>query len=810
MGKCIRLTSLFLMAGLAAAAAQQIDVETYHMPPKEIVDLVDAASIPVASVSPDEQWMVLEEAPPLLTIADLSQPELKLAGIRFNPDRHDQPRASYFRKLNLLHVADGRQVAVTGLPDSPRARFVTWSPDSQRIAFALSMGEGVELWVSDLSGVARRLSGLTLNGAMPGRPFHWLAGSQSIVARVVPEKRASTPEASRIPGGPVVQETTGRKAAGRTYEDMLKTPADAELFEYNMQAAVVRIGLDGSVLPVVPALMVLDAVPSPDGKYVLVESIHRPFSYLVPFFRFPWKIEVWSITGQRIREVADLPLAEEVPTDFDAVRTGPRETGWRADKPSSLFWAEAQDRGNPRMDTPLRDRLYTLAAPFDGQPAVLASLPMRFSSIEWGNDDLALVTTERWRDRKTQTIRIRPSAPAAPSQVVFDRSSEDRYTDPGRPALRETPYGTEVLKTTANGASMFLLGEGASTEGDQPFVDMLDLTTLKTTRLWRSAAPAYEVPLRILDDRGNAVLTRRETVSDPPDYVVRDVRRGSTRALTHNPNSMPGLASATKEIIHYKRADGLDLSGTLYLPGGYDAKRDGALPVLMWAYPQEFKSARAAGQVSGSPYRFTRPSWASPLFFLVRGYAVLDNPAIPILGEGASEPNDTYVDQLVAGAKAAVDDLVRRGVGDRDRMAIGGHSYGAFMTANLLAHSDLFRAGIARSGAYNRTLTPFSFQAEERSFWEATDTYMKMSPFTYANKINEPLLMIHGIDDDNTGTFPIQSERLYQAIKGLGGTARLVMLPCEAHSYRARESVMDMLWEMDRWLDKYVKNAPKR
>ncbi|HEY2091349.1 MAG TPA: prolyl oligopeptidase family serine peptidase [Thermoanaerobaculia bacterium] len=805
MTRLIRILFLLLIA--AAAFAQP--ATTYQMPPKALADLVDAPAFPIATVSPDSQRILLAEPPPLLTIADLAEPELKLAGVRFNPQTHDQPRALYFKKLTFVTVADGKQVNVTGLPDNPRVRHIAWSPDSKRVAFTVSMPSGVELWSAGIDGHAGRVGKVILNLTLPGAPFHWMPYSTAFIARLLYDERPPAPEVERIPEGPVVQETTGRKAGVRTFEDLLKNESDAALFDWHAQSEVMLVNLYGSVKGILRYGPVTNAEPSPDGKWVLVETLHRPYSYNVPYYRFPVMIDVYGVDdAMRYRTIADLPLAEDVPIDFDAVRQGPREVEWRADKWATLVWAEAQDKGNPRLDVPVRDKLFTLEAPWNAaqQPQLLASLPLRYDGIEFGGDELALITMSRWRDRKSQTIAIQPGHRDVAPRMIFDRSSEDRYGDPGRPVLTYGTLGRQELRR--RGSSIYLIGLGASPEGDRPFLDKFDLASLTSTRLFRSTAPSYEQPLVMIDD--NTVLTRRESVTEPPNYFVRDLRDHTTRALTQTPNPVPQLASASKELIHYKRADGLDLSGTLYLPPGYDQKRDGALPVLMWAYPEEFKSAKAAAQVTGSPYRFTRPGPLSALPFVVRGYAVLDNPSIPILGEGSKEPNDTYVDQLVAGAKAAVDELVRRGVGDRDRMAVGGHSYGAFMTANLLAHSDLFRAGIARSGAYNRTLTPFSFQAEERTFWEVPDTYMTMSPFRYADKINEPILLIHGIDDDNSGTFPIQSERLYQAIKGLGGTARLVMLPYEAHGYRARESVMHMLWEMDQWLDKYVKNAKPR
>ena len=799
-----RLLALLLLA--TGALAQ----DGYKMPPADIAALADAPLTPAAFTSPDAKWVLLAEAPALLTIADLAQTELKLAGLRFNPQTADQTRAGYYRSLRLQPIAGGESRAITGLPANARIRQISWSPDSSRFAFLAGGDEGVALWAVDRTTLAaKRVGTYWLNATHPSKPFQWLADSRTLLVRMRAANGAP-PAANTIPRGPVVQESIGRKATTRTYQDLLKNPADADLFEHHMQSQLAWADLDGNTTQAGISGAVGAFQASPDARYVIAEVVHRPFSFVVPENRFPRRVEIWSRDGKMLKQIADLPLAEEVPIDFSAVRTGPRDFGWRGDKPATAFWVEAQDKGDPRVQADVRDRLYTLDAPFTGTPQALASTALRFESVLWGSDDLAIVTESWWKTRKTRTWRIRPSDSAAAPQLLDDRSFEDRYADPGKPEMRRNQWGADVLFTANNGRSIFLMGEGASPEGDRPFVDEMDLASGKKTRLWRSEGAVYELPWEILDDRGQKLLTRRESASEPPNFYVRDLKTKKATQLTSFPHPSPQLAAASKELIRYQRKDGVQLTGTLYLPPGYDPKKDGPLPVLMWAYPQEFKSAAAASQVQDSPYRFIRAGWGTPLFWLVRGYAILDDPALPIIGEGEREPNDTYVEQLVAGAQAAVDELVRRGVGDRDRMAIGGHSYGAFMTANLLAHSDLFRAGIARSGAYNRTLTPFSFQAEERTFWEATETYMKMSPFTHANKINEPILLIHGIDDNNTGTFPIQSERLYQAISGLGGTARLVMLPSEAHGYRARESVMHMLWEMDQWLERHVKNAKPR
>lgn len=549
----------------------------------------------------------------------------------------------------------------------------------------------------------------------------------------------------------------------------------------------------------------LDAHPSPDGKYVLVETVHRPYSYLVPLERFSIRSEVWDRTGHVSRRVADLPLAETVPTSFDAVRPGPRALAWRPDDDACLYWAEAQDGGDPAQPASVRDRIYMLKAPFKGEPTPLLDLGYRFSGAEWANGQLALVW-EQWRKtRQERTWVLSPDAPAAPRKL-FERSSEDRYSDPGSPIRHRTARGTLVMTTSADGKALLFSGAGASPTGNKPFLDRLAIGTERKERLWESQAPTYATVAHVFDSSGERLLIRRESPSEPPNYVLRD--GAQERAITHFVHPTPELAGMRKELITYRRGDGLPLSGALYLPPNYDPAKQGPLPMVMWAYPREFKSADAAGQIDRSPFTFDRISYNSPLVWLARGYAVLDDPKLPILGPGETEPNDTYVEQLVAGAKAAVDEVVRRGVADPRRIAIGGHSYGAFMTANLLAHSDLFAAGIARSGAYNRTLTPFGFQSEERTLWEAPETYFKMSPFVNANRINEPLLLIHGAADSNPGTFPMQSERFYQALKGLGATSRLVLLPHEEHGYRARESIMHMLHETDRWLEHYVKHRP--
>jgi dipeptidyl aminopeptidase/acylaminoacyl peptidase len=811
----IRSCSSYIVAVLAILLISQTLVAqeatpTYKMPPKAIADLVDAPLTPGISVDPNGGWMLLMDQDALPSIAELSQPELRIAGMRINPRTNGMSRTRPFSGLKLMKIEDGTESAIAGLPDDPSILNVSWSPDGSHVAFTLTRDTGIELWVADpQTARAKRVSDTYLNGTYRGSPFYWLSDNQTLICKIIPSDRGAAPEAPTVPAGPVIKENIGKLAPARTYQDLLKNPFDETLFEYYLGSEVARVTLDGTVTPIGQAGLIRQARPAPNGKYILVQTMHRPFSYLVPYSRFPNRIEIWDLDGNVVREIVDLPLAEEVPISFDAVQTGPRAIGWRTDSPATVYWTEAQDGGDPRKDVEVRDRVVMLAEPFSGDPTPLVSLGLRFQGVQWGSDDLALVW-ERWRkNRNIRTWLVKPGTPDAEPTLLFDRSYEDRYSDPGIPILHHTPSGNSVLLTANEGKTIFFSGEGASREGNRPFLDEFDLASRQAKRLWQSEAPHYEYVEELLDMKGARLLTRRESNTEPPNFFLRDLGKKDVRQLTQFPHPAPQLADVDKELIRYDREDGVKLTATLYLPPGYTPEQ-GPLPMLMWAYPREYKSADAAAQVTDSPYRFLRFRPGTHFNFLAMGYAILDNPTMPIIGEGDKEPNDFYVEQLVSSAKAAVDEVVRRGVAHRDRIAIGGHSYGAFMTANLLAHSDLYRAGVARSGAYNRSLTPFGFQAEERTFWQAPEIYFAMSPFMHAQKVNEPILLIHGMADNNSGTFPVQSERFYHALKGHGATARLVMLPHESHGYRARESLMHMYWEMNEWLEKFVKNAPPR
>lgn len=789
--------------------AQDSPRMSYQIPPDHLSTLVDAPSTPSVSVGPEREWLMLMQRPELPSIEEVAAPEKRLAGLRLNPRNTGPSRARYYNALAFQPLPDGEKITVTGLGTNPRISNLDWSPDGEKVAFTLTFPDRIELWMVEVGeSLARRLTELKVNDTY-GRPFYWLAGSEHLIVCTVSPQRGPQPGEPAVPSGPNVQENLGRKTPARTYQDLLANPYDEEMFEWLLAKQLVELDLEGKVKVIGDPALIRSAEPSPDGNYLLVESIHRPYSYTVPVYRFPVRTEVWDRDGNVIHIVYDAPLADQIPIAYGSVQTGPRGISWRADEAATLYWSEALDGGDAGMEAEWRDQVYTLEAPFDGKAAPLIKLGLRFGGITWGDEDLALVTEHWWKDRRLKQWRIWPSQPDKDPELLQDRDYQNRYDDPGDPLMRPTKWGTSVLLTANESRTLFLVGSGASGEGDRPFLDRFDLETKRAERLFRSEAPYYEVPVKLMDAEEMRLLTRRESVDEPPNYYIRDLRSGGVEQITNFEHPTPALLGVAKELVTYQRDDGIELSGELYLPADYDTSQ-GPLPMLMWAYPREFKDKQAASQVQGSPYRFVRIGWWSPLLWLVDGYAVLDHPTMPIVAEGDEEPNDTYVEQLTASAQAAIDAMVARGVADPDRIAIGGHSYGAFMTANLLAHGDMFRAGIARSGAYNRTLTPFGFQSEERTFWEAPDIYFTMSPFMHADKIDEPLLMIHGQADNNSGTYPLQSERMYGAMKGLGATVRLCMLPAESHSYRARESIMHMVWEMTEWLDRYVKNAGPR
>ena len=801
---------------LAAAACAQTAI-TYQKPPAPIEQILDAPETPSVSVSPDGLTLLIAQPQTYPSIAEVAQPRHRLAGIRFNPRTAGPSVTNDSIQLRLQSVAPGSPQTIVGLPPTLRASDAIWSPDSKHIAFVQRSEAALNLWIIDVATAHAHSLGILKLNAVLGRPCSWMPNSASLLCKTLPVSRGPAPKISDVPTGPHVSENLGKVTPAPTYEDMLSTPDDENIFEYYATSQLVEFPLAGPAHALPIKGLIGTATPSPDGRYALVELFHRPFSYTVPYERFPLKTEVVTLKTGTAKTLLDRPVVDNLPISRDAVEPGPRDYQWRSDVPATLVWVEAANGGLPTPKAPVADYVKALPAPFDGQPTTILEAPLRLArgfggarGLEWGNEHLAVATISRFSDRKSMILAFDPSTPGK-TTTIYEGSSQDRYHSPGRPITVINATGHSVLKLTPDGQAIYFLSEGASRTGDKPFIATMPLAGGKENILFRSDDPYYILPIAVLPSAktGDAkLLVRRESQTESPNYYTASLS-APTAALTQIttfPSPYAGINMPTHELLHYKRADGLDLTATLWLPYGYN-KSQGPLPTLMEAYPAEFKTRAAASQVAGSPNRFPNINWGSPIYFAQTGYAVLENAAIPIIGEGDAQPNDSYVEQLVDGAKAAIDAGVATGTVDRSRVGVMGHSYGAFMTANLLAHTNIFRAGIARSGAYNRTLTPYGFQNEERTYWQDPKVYFDMSPFSYADKIKTPILLIHGEADDNTGTFPIQSERFYAALKGQGATVRLVFLPLEPHHYGAHESLQHMLWEMSNWLDTYVKPA---
>ena len=798
------LIKVFVLLFVLNSYAQQS--LKYQTPSDEILELADVELAPGVQIDSKGEQMVLLYRNQYKSIQELSETEMRLGGLRINPVTNIGSRTNYITNIKVKKVEDKDATQVSGLPENARLSGFSWSPDESMIACLNTTATGVEVWVLHVEkAMVTKLTPAGVNANM-GSTINWFKDNKSLLVKMLPADRKSLINtASAVPTGPTVSVSDGAKAQNRTYQDLLKTPNDEFNFEQLARSEIKKVSIDGNIQDYLPADMYRGISFSPDGNFVMITKIKRPFSYIVPYSRFPNESNMYTSAGKMIKTVNDVPLDEVRPKGFMSTRMGKRNMTWRGDRPATLVWAEALDQGDPAVEVDFRDAVYELNAPFNGQPKVILKTKQRFSGIQWGDDNHAVAYDYWWNTRNLKTYLFNPSN--AEAKVISDRNYQDVYSDPGNFVSSKNEFGRYTL--TMNGDKLYLMGDGYSKEGQFPFIDEYSIKTAKTKRLYQSEyTDKLENLNSAIDMKKGEILVRIESKKEYPNYYIRNIKKNSLTAITDFENPFKSLEEVDKRVISYKRDDGLNLDGTLYLP--LDYKEGEKYPMILWAYPREYKDKASASQSTSNPNEFVYPYWGSPIYWVTKGYVVLDDAAFPIVGEGEEEPNDSFRTQLVANGKAAIDAVDNLGYIDREKVAVGGHSYGAFMTANLLSHSNLFAAGIARSGAYNRTLTPFGFQSEERSYWEAPEIYYNMSPFMHADKMKTPLLLIHGVADNNSGTYPLQSERYFNALKGLGAPVRLVMLPKESHGYRAKESIMHMLWEQDQWLDKHVKNKSKK
>lgn len=802
MNKILTLLLFFFI--IHVSAQENID---YQKPPQEILDLVDVQIAPSVRIDEKNEYLILLSRNAYKSIEELSQEELRLGGLRIDPKNNIGSRVTYYNKIQIKNIKkkNSDKKEISGMPPNPRISNFSWSPNQKKIAFTNTTNKGVEVWVIELATAsAKKITEANINANLRD-VINWFEDGKSILVKTISNERKPLINAKKaVPTGPTISMNEGKKAQNRTYQDLLKNKNDEHNFEQLALSEIYKISMDGRKEKWLGSAMYRSINFSPDGEYVLVSTVEKPFSYLVPYYRFPSKTTIYTKEGKKVETVLEVPLIEDLPKGFMATRKGKRDFSWRNDKPSSLIFVEALDEGDPENEAEYRDEVFELNAPFNGEPESIIKTANRYSYILWGDENTAIAYDFWWNTRNVKTYVFNPSDISQKPVIIGDRNYQDRYNDPGNFVTKRNKFGKSVLALEKGNA--FLIGDGYTDNGQFPFVDKLNLKTNDKKRLYISKYIDRIEDIRRYNPEKNEILVRIESPNIFPNYFFKNLNNDKLTQLTNFENPFESIQNAQKKVIKYKRDDGLELSGTLYFPLDYDTIKKEKMPMIMWAYPTEFKDKSSAGQSTQNKNEFTYPYYGSMIYWITRGYFILDDASFPIVGEGETEPNDSFRTQLVSNAKAAIDAVDKLGYIDRNKVAVGGHSYGAFMVANLLSHSDLFAAGIARSGAYNRTLTPFGFQSEERTYWDAPEIYYTMSPFMHADKMKSPLLLIHGEADNNSGTYPMQSERYFNALKGLGANVRLVILPKESHGYRAKESILHLLWEQDQWLEKHVKN----
>ncbi|MDD4747572.1 MAG: prolyl oligopeptidase family serine peptidase [Salinivirgaceae bacterium] len=796
---------LFFIFPYGAFAQEDL---AYQKPSAEILALADYERAPSISMDTKKEYMLLRYQDTYKTLDELNIEEMRLGGLRINPITNISSTLTYVNNLKIRKISDTKRepIQVANLPENPKIANISWSPNDTKIAFTHTAETGVELWVIDVATAkAKKLTDATLNSNL-GSPFRWTKDNETLLVKMIPADRKPLIDQSKsLPTGPIISVAEGQESQNRTYQDLLSNKTDEINFETLIASELYKINLNGDKKLFMGKELYYYQSISPNGEYLSIATFHKPFSYIVPYYRFPITTTVYTMEGEKVKVVNEEPLVEIMAKGFNATREGKRNMSWRDDKPASLYFVEALDGGDPAKEVEYRDELYSWDAPFTNAPVSLMKTKQRFYTVLWGNETTALVYDQWYNTRNMKTYLLNPSDLKNEPTIIYDRNYQDVYSNPGSFETRENEFGADVL-AIENG-NLFLIGSGYTEKGQFPFIDQFNLKTLKTKRLYQSTfTDKKESIFSIVDYKKGTALVMIQSKNEYPNYYFRSFyKKDKIDQITFTKNPFESIKDVHKEVIKYKRADGVELSGTLYLPLGYDTKNPEKLPLLIWAYPQEYKDKNSAGQSTQNPNEFTFPYYGSFVFWVTKGYVVLDDASFPIIGEGENEPNDTFIEQLVANGKAAIDAVDKLGYIDRTKVAIGGHSYGAFMTANLLSHSNDYACGIARSGAYNRTLTPFGFQMEQRNFWDVPAVYGGMSPFFSANKMKTPILLVHGEADNNPGTFTLQTERYFQAIKGLGGNARMVILPKESHGYQAKKNILHLLWEQEQFLDKYLK-----
>src|ERR1051325_10353490 len=522
------LSSFVLLLLAVTISAQQ----GYKKPPKEVLYILNAPVTPGASVSPTRDNLILTTGLRYPPLADLAQPMLRLAGERTNPAANSPHRFQYAVALTLKRINDGSEVKID-VPSGAKITNLDWSEDGKHFAFLNTTATHVRLWVGDsATGKIHNVKGVQVNSVL-GNPVTWMPDNRTLLVQLVSPTRGPAPATSLVPEEPNTQESSGRPGPIRTYEDMLQTPHDEDLFEYYATSQLALVdSLSGKVTPIGQTAIFEDVDVAPGGQHVLVTRLHRPFSYLFPNFAFPKELEVWDTKGKMVYKLASLPLADQVP--IDGVITGPRSPRWRPTEPATLVWVKALDNGDPKRKVPYRDSVLMLKAPFTSQPVEIFKTEQRFSGGAFTDKGLFFISDYDRDKRWVRTFIMDPDKAEAAAKMIWSRNQQDRYNDPGTPITRAVSGQRAIVH---NGDSIFLAGAGASPEGDRPFLDRFNLQTLKSERLFRSNANAYEPLVALLDDNAKQIVTRRESPTEAPNYFIRSTAAdGLSHALTTFPD----------------------------------------------------------------------------------------------------------------------------------------------------------------------------------------------------------------------------------------------------------------------------------
>ncbi|MDB5120576.1 MAG: aminoacyl peptidase [Sphingobacteriales bacterium] len=773
------------------------EVIKYQKPSQTIIDLVDAPILPKAIFSSNGEWMLLLQPQGLISANEALKPEIKIAGLFIDPSINSVSVDTFYTDIKLKSVNKEEEYILTGLPESLLASEIRWSPDDSKIAFCNTTNSGIELWIADLrTFTAKRLTDQYLNKTV-GNTYCWEPESKSLIAKFITADRGKVPPITAKISGPITFDNSAKLTSSTNNDNLNSAQYGKSEFSYYLISQLITVDMDGKTSNFYNSGIIKSFDFSPDGKYILIETIKK---YIpgVPINQLPYSAEILSSKGSVVKKIFDAPLADNLVNNYDAVPKGPRQIGWRTDKPASLYWIEAQDFGDPNLLVSLRDAIYTLDAPFKVNKIKIADCYLRFKSIIWNNDNLAIVTERWWKTRAERRVYIKPADPTFRINLV-DRYFDDTYSDPGQLVITKNEYNRPSLLT--EDANVFYIGYGGSVEGERPYLMKFNIETKITDTLFHSKAPYYERPLFF--NNKHFVITSREAIDSVPNYYRVKLPTLGSKQLTDFSDPYPNLIGIKNQRLSYQRPDGVPINGILYLPASY-TRAKGTLPLIVWACPKEYKTKTAAGTVKGSVYQFPKLDQNSPLYWLTKGYAVFDKMEMPIIGESQDEPYDTYLEQLRFNTEPAIKKLIENGIADPKRIAITGNDNGGDMAAVLLATTKLFTTGIAYNGIYNYTYSPFGFNSEQRTFWQVPELYSKLSALSLADKIKAPILLLSAINDLNE-TMSLQAYSFYTALKGNSVSTRLSVVPTNSKYELSRESILHILWEKERWLEKNLK-----